>query len=125
VEEAASLTRQHAATVRRNQRVTAYGCNTRHWQTTRLARLEHDGYRCQLQLGRCTGRATHVHLRPELHGDHRVATISDCVSVCASCSGSVDAPRSLRGAIASPRIASGNPRHLETPRGRRRHSQAR
>lgn len=83
---------------RRNRRVRAYGYTSFHWQSLRRQRLKLDGYRCQLKLGRCTNIATHVHLAPELEGNHLAATIKDCVSCCANCSGSVDAPRAHKGA---------------------------
>lgn len=79
--------------LRRARRNRAYGYSSWHWQQLRRRRLELDGYSCQLKLGRCTNIATHVHLKPELEGNHLAATIDDCVSCCANCSGSVDAPR--------------------------------
>lgn len=79
---------------RRNTRVQHHGYGRGHWQRLRVQRLELDGYRCQLRLARCTDRATHVHLDPSLQGRHDLATLADCASCCASCSGSVDAARS-------------------------------
>src|SRR5947209_8274983 len=51
---------------RRAAKAKAHGLTTRAWQLLRRARLELDGYRCRLALPGCTGRATSVHLRPEL-----------------------------------------------------------
>jgi hypothetical protein len=79
--------RRHAA------KLTAYGYSSSHWQELRRLRLEADAHLCRLRLPGCTLRATHVHLHPELGGDHTVATLGDCVSACAQCSGAVDAPR--------------------------------
>jgi hypothetical protein len=78
---------------RGNPKARAYGYNRKNWQQVRRARLELDGYLCRLRLPGCTLQATHVHLDPELGGNHDVATLADCVSACAQCSGAVDAPR--------------------------------
>lgn len=63
------------------------------WRRLRAAALQRDGGWCQLRLEGCTGRATTVHLRPELGGDHRRATLEDCVSACRVCHGRVDGGR--------------------------------
>ncbi len=70
-----------------------YGYTSQHWRTTRLARLLHDGFQCQLGHKGCTVRATTVHLAPELAGDHRRATLDTTISACAHCHGVEDAPR--------------------------------
>src|SRR5436190_1191983 len=86
--------RHDHARQRRAARVTAYGYGRAHWRRLRKQRLELDGHRCQLRAtALCTGAATHVHLDPALEGRHDQATINDCVSCCASCSGAIDAPR--------------------------------
>jgi len=65
------------------------GYYTAAWQRLRKAVLERDGHRCQ----RCGKPANSVHLRPELRADHRLATEADCTTLCASCHGTIDAPR--------------------------------
>jgi hypothetical protein len=87
--------RQPGDGLTRSERVRVYGYHRPHWRHVRQQRLTLDGHRCTLQLPGCTGRATHVHLAPELHGNHDTATIHDCQSACASCSGAIDAPRAL------------------------------
>ncbi len=82
---------------RRAARVSVYGYGRAHWQRLRKQRLAVDGYQCQLGLSGCTGQATHVHLNPALEGRHDDATLADCVSACASCSGAIDAPRATPG----------------------------
>lgn len=80
----------------RNARVKRYGYNTPHWQTLRVERIVYAEHLCELGLPGCTGRATHVHLDPSLHGDHARASLDDCRACCPSCSGAVDAPRARR-----------------------------
>lgn len=81
---------------RRQTIARAHGLTTAHWQRLRRARLEVDGYACQIRREGCTGRATTVHLDPSLGGDHRAAMIDDCVSACHRCHGAIDAPRATR-----------------------------
>jgi hypothetical protein len=78
---------------RRNAKSRTHGLTTSRWQRLRKAALERDGRRCMLGLRGCTLIATTVHLRPELGGDHRRATLDDVTSSCARCHGVVDAPR--------------------------------
>lgn len=104
-------THQHAFdtadSARRNQRVTAYGYNSRHWQRLRRQRLTLAGHRCELQLDGCTEVATHVHLDPRLEGNHAAAQLDDTQACCPSCSGAVDAPRARlpRGTTTTPHHA--------------------
>jgi 5-methylcytosine-specific restriction endonuclease McrA len=70
-------------------RATASGRNTYHWQKVRERRKRLDGYRC-VYCG--ATRDLTVDLDPRLHGNHRVATITDCVTACRSCN-------SRRGAL--------------------------
>lgn len=63
----------------------------------RLAAFLRDGYACQ-QCGTTGDRHTlTVHLNPALDGDHLAATRDDLTTLCRSCHGSVDAPRSHSG----------------------------
>lgn len=72
------------------------GRRSPYWRELRLAALERDGYRCQLQVDDgCTGQAVSVHIDPRLGGDHLRATLADCLSACAHCHGAVDAPRAV------------------------------
>jgi hypothetical protein len=49
-----------------------------HWKAVRAARLQLAGGRCELEASpRCSGVASHVHLRPSFKGDHMRATIED------------------------------------------------
>jgi hypothetical protein len=82
---------------RRNAKSRDHGLTRAAWKKRlRLAALERDGYLCRLRLQGCTGKATTVHLRPELAGDHSRATLDDCTSCCAHCHGVIDAPRARR-----------------------------
>lgn len=80
---------------RKSSKIRQHGYSSANWQLVRSRRLLMDNSMCQIKLPGCTGRATMVHLDPALLGDHRFATILDCVSCCPSCSGAVDAPRAV------------------------------
>jgi hypothetical protein len=56
------------------------GGSTRAWRKVRLAVLNRDQWRCQLQIpGICTTRATHVHhVRGKQHGDDPAYLLSSC-----------------------------------------------
>jgi hypothetical protein len=92
-DQARCLTCRQPELARRTAKRQAFGYHSENWQTTRLERLALDGWRCQLRLPGCTERATHVHLDPAKRGNHWTASVDDCVSCCASCSGAIDAPR--------------------------------
>lgn len=62
-----------------------HGRDTQHWRQLRERVLLRDGYRCQIQLEGCTGKATSVHLDPRLSGQHLLASERDCTSVCRWC----------------------------------------
>lgn len=87
---------------RRNTKGTAYGYNRAHWQRIRKQRLTLARGLCELQLPGCTIVATHVHLAPELNGNHDAATLADTQAYCPSCSGAIDAPHAqpTRGQVA-------------------------
>jgi hypothetical protein len=78
---------------RRHGKQRAQGRDQARWRHLRKARLEHDGYRCQLRLAGCRSRATTVHLDPALGGHHDLATIDDVVSACGRCHGHADGGR--------------------------------
>ena len=85
---------------RRNARVKAYGYSSTNWQRIRQLRYAIANGICELKLPGCTSLATHTHLDPAAHGDHRSATIYQARACCANCSGAIDAPRSnRRGAV--------------------------
>jgi hypothetical protein len=87
---------QKAEDQRRNERATRHGRRSAHWRQLRIAALQRDNYQCQYVDAngeKCGRRATSVHIRPELQGDHRKATLDDCVSMCHPHHGSTDAPR--------------------------------
>lgn len=78
---------------RRNAKTVEHGVKRAHFQALRKTRLELDRHACQLRLRGCKRKATTVHLRPGLAGDHDAATIADVVSACAHCHGVADASR--------------------------------
>lgn len=82
--------------LRRVDKRKRHGLTTSWWERLRAAALKRDRHRCRLNRPGCTGKATTVHLRPELAGDHRNATLADVVSACAHCHGIVDGPRARR-----------------------------
>jgi hypothetical protein len=77
----------------RNERAKRGGRTTAYWKRLRLQALERDHNRCTFGLPGCTGTATHVHIRPELQGNHLAAGLADCRSACPHCHGVIDAPR--------------------------------
>jgi 5-methylcytosine-specific restriction endonuclease McrA len=81
---------------RRAEKSKRHGLTTSRWQRLRTAALRRDRFLCQLRLSGCTQKATTVHLRPELAGDHLSASLGDLSSCCAHCHGAVDAPRARR-----------------------------
>lgn len=82
---------------RRAAKARANGLGTTYWRDLRVAALVRDGGQCVLHVDAgCTRRATSVHIRPELGGDHLAARLEDCKSACAHCHGVVDAPRARR-----------------------------
>lgn len=67
------------------------GGSTWAWRKTRAKVLARDGYRCQLGLPGCTGKATEVH-----HKQGREATGDDpehLVAACQNCNLKVGDPR--------------------------------
>jgi 5-methylcytosine-specific restriction endonuclease McrA len=66
-------TRQHAS-----------GRNTYHWQQLREQRKRLDGYRCTY-CGSTDDLTVDYLGSRHLHGNHRIAAISDCVTACRSC----------------------------------------
>jgi 5-methylcytosine-specific restriction endonuclease McrA len=82
---------------RPNQKRKDSGRTTVAWQRMRLAAFHRDGYACQ-RCGNTGDRKTlTVHLNPALDGDHLAASRDDLTTLCRSCHGSVDAPRSKQG----------------------------
>jgi 5-methylcytosine-specific restriction endonuclease McrA len=83
-----------AAQTRRRDRQKAVknkeqGRTTQHWRRLRVQALERDDYTCQ----GCGAPAVSVHISPALGGDHRAATLDDCVSACLVCHGRLDGQR--------------------------------
>jgi hypothetical protein len=81
---------------RRTVKQREQGRTTSHWKKLARAAKQNAGYRCQ-SCGRLEERTPagwlSVHLRPELGGNHRAATLDDVVVLCLSCHGTLDAPR--------------------------------
>lgn len=77
----------HAAAkkARRNDDRKERGLFSRDWRERRVRVLERDHHLCRLGLPGCTGVATQAHLKPELRGDHNIATDDDCMAACQSC----------------------------------------
>jgi 5-methylcytosine-specific restriction endonuclease McrA len=79
-----------------------HGRTTSRWRTLARAAKQRAGYRCQ-NCGAPEVRNSRgwlsVHLRPELGGNHRAATLEDVVVLCLSCHGTLDAPRAQRSPV--------------------------
>jgi hypothetical protein len=54
---------------RRTEEAKRHGYKSARWQKVRRQRLELAGHVCELKLGGCTIRATHVHLPAGVHLD--------------------------------------------------------
>jgi hypothetical protein len=89
---------------RRARKQQAAGRTTGHWRLLKAQAKANASYRCQ-GCGKKEERHSRgwlsVHLRPELNGNHRVATLSDVVVLCLSCHGAVDTPRATRRQVNS------------------------
>lgn len=72
-----------------------------HWKRVRAGRLELDQYQCRLGHAGCTGKATSVHLDPDVDGDHSKASVDNTISACAHCHGVEDGPRATGGVATS------------------------
>jgi len=81
---------------RRKVKQREQGRTTAHWKKVARRAKQAAGYRCQScgtpEVRDARGWLS-VHLRPELRGDHRAATLDDVVVLCLSCHGTLDAPR--------------------------------
>jgi len=98
---------QRADNRERNERRRVSGRATARWQDLRLACFERDGWACR-RCGQAGTRHTlTAHLRPELRGNHWIATLTDVVTLCRSCHGATDAPRAHgnRGGVVTGRTA--------------------
>jgi hypothetical protein len=82
---------------RRQAKTKRHGLRTAHFATLRTQRLRLAQSRCELGLAGCTNRATTVHLDPRLEGNHRIATVDDCLALCLHCHGVIDGGRASRG----------------------------
>ena len=79
---------------RRTAKSERNGQRSPHWLAVRKARLFMDAGLCQLKVDEvCTVQADTVHLDPELHGNHLLATVDNTRSACRHCHGVTDAPR--------------------------------
>lgn len=78
---------------RRHTKQRQHGRDTSYWRRLCTAVKARDEHRCR----RC-GSTRHltVHLDPRLKGNHQAATMDDCTTLCRSCHGTTDAPRSSR-----------------------------
>ena len=88
---------QRADDRRRNRKRVESGRTTAAWQRLRAAAIHRDNYTCQRCGVSGTVKTLTVHLRPELGGNHRAATLDDLVTLCRSCHGKTDAPRAHAG----------------------------
>jgi hypothetical protein len=81
---------------RRTVKQRDQGRTTAHWKNLARQAKQAASYRCQA-CGRSEVRDKRgwlsVHLRPEVGGNHRAATLADVVVLCLSCHGTLDAPR--------------------------------
>ena len=92
---------KRADNLRRTEKRRTSGRTTAAWNRLRVAAIERDGFQCR-RCGRGgTVKTLTVHLRPELGGNHFSARLEDLTTLCRSCHGSVDAPRSHRSEAAS------------------------
>jgi 5-methylcytosine-specific restriction endonuclease McrA len=81
---------------RRKVKQRDQGRTTAHWKNLARRAKQAAGYRCQgcgCPEVRDSRGWLSVHLRPELGGNHRAATLDDVVVLCLSCHGTLDAPR--------------------------------
>jgi len=77
---------------RRKRKVQVQGSASAEWRALRQRVLARDGQRCRV----CGSQDDlTVHLDPRLGGDHRRADADHCLTLCRSCHGRVDQPRSL------------------------------
>lgn len=89
-------THKRQGSPRRHAKQREQGKDTRYWrEELRPAVLERDQHTCR-DCG-ATEDLTVDLVNATLEGDHRRATIDDCVTRCRSCHGSKDAPRASRG----------------------------
>lgn len=100
----------------RNEKAKRNGLNLNRWRGPRGLRaqaLRRDHHLCQ-HPG-CTNKATTVHIRPELNGDHRRATLNDCTSLCHTCHGRIDGRRSQTGGTSRARRTAAIPDGAQIP----------
>lgn len=106
---------------RRKRKAVEHGRCTAAWEHTRLARLQLDAYTCQACRGEvCGNRHLTVHLAPELEGNHRDATVDDCITLGAKCHGRIDGRRARRKGGVVPKTRSQQspvPRLIRTENG--------
>jgi hypothetical protein len=80
---------------RRTKKSSDHGLTKSAWKRhLQPAALERDHNRCRFRFRGCTRRATTVHLRTGLAGDHDAATLDDVLSACLHCHGVADGIRS-------------------------------
>ena len=78
---------------KRNTRQAGYGYSTKHWQQVKRAVLERDDHTCRMCLGMDD---LTVHLSPAYGGNHAIAHMDDCVTLCRVCHGITDGARASR-----------------------------
>jgi hypothetical protein len=117
---AADLTAADAP--RRAAKRKAHGLHTKYWRSLSKQRRDLAEGLCELGLSGCTGLATTAHLDPRLAGDHRAATIDDCLAACRHCHGVIDAarastsrrPQMLTGGVSSTATRGPDPAPSQT-----------
>ena len=85
---------QRADDRRRNEKRKTSSRSSVSRQRLSLAALHRDNFTCQ-RCGKVGDRRQLTgHLDPRLGGNHRIAALEDITTLCLSCHGSADAPRS-------------------------------
>lgn len=78
---------------RKRTKLRVQGTDAPHWVKLRRMVRVRDGHRCT-NCG--TTESLSVHLDPSLGGNHFIATVDDAWTLCKSCHGRIDQPRSVR-----------------------------
>lgn len=89
--------RARADNARRQRKNQAHGVNRAAWRRRAQRVKQRDGMTCR-RCGRHRDELHHnerlsVHLDPALAGNHDAASDHDCITLCSTCHGTIDAPR--------------------------------